>query len=97
MLSSLTDGQLASKILSASDSHGALLLPCTANSAEAKAAYRQIARRLHPDKCQNGCAQAREAFERASSAVLQLQQRLPLDGRCLSATVYNLQILLVRQ
>ena len=85
MLSSLTDDQLASKILSASDSHSALLLPSTANSVEAKAAYRRIARRLHPDKCQTGSAQVTEAFQRASSAVLQLQQRLPQNGRCLSA------------
>lgn len=67
----LSDDELARHILSASGPFETLLLPGAASLPEAKAAYKQIAKRLHPDKSAH--REAAEAFKAAGNALLQLE------------------------
>ncbi len=60
--------------LAADDAYGALGVDRGASQAACKKAYRRLALRLHPDKCQ--APNAEEAFKRVSAAYAALQ-----DGR----------------
>ena len=62
------------RALAADDAYGALGVERGASPAACKKAYRKLALRLHPDKCQ--APNAEEAFKRVSAAYAALQ-----DGR----------------
>ena len=62
------------RALAADDAYGALGVERGASPAACKKAYRKLALRLHPDKCQ--APHAEEAFKRVSAAYAALQ-----DGR----------------
>ena len=62
------------RVLAAADAYGALGVESGASRAACKKAYRRLALRLHPDKCQ--LSNAEEAFKRVSAAYAGLQ-----DGR----------------
>lgn len=63
--------QLAEMILSSDSPYAILKISRTASLAEAKAAFRQIALTLHPDK--TSLSSAAEAFTKASNALQQLK------------------------
>ena len=62
------------RVLAADDAYGALGVARGASRAACKKAYRRLALKLHPDKCQ--LSNAEEAFKRVSAAYAGLQ-----DGR----------------
>ena len=62
------------RVLAAADAYEALGVESGASQAQCKKAYRRLALRLHPDKCQS--SNAEEAFKRVSAAYAGLQ-----DGR----------------
>ena len=62
------------RVLAAADAYEALGVESGASQAQCKKAYRRLALRLHPDKCQ--LPNAEEAFKRVSAAYAGLQ-----DGR----------------
>ena len=62
------------RVLAAADAYEALGVESGASPAACKKAYRRLALRLHPDKCQ--LSNAEEAFKRVSAAYAALQ-----DGR----------------
>ena len=78
------------RVLAADDAYGALGVDRGASRAACKKAYRRLALRLHPDKCQS--SNAEEAFKRVSAAYAALQDgrnvRFGEDGAS-SETTYN--------
>ena len=78
------------RVLAAADAYEALGVDRGASQAACKKAYRRLALRLHPDKCQ--ARHAEEAFKRVSAAYAALQDgrnvRFGEDGASSEAT-YN--------
>jgi len=78
------------RVLAAADAHEALGVESGASPAACKKAYRRLALRLHPDKCQ--ARHAEEAFKRVSAAYAALRDgrnvRFGEDGASSDAT-YN--------
>ena len=72
---------LVRTVLAARGPRETLLLPLSASASEAKTAFRQLALRLHPDKCNS--LHAEEAFRKAHDALLQLQPHAEQTSRCI--------------
>lgn len=79
IITQFSENDLAKIILSTAEPHGALLVSKTASFEEAKAAFKQIALKLHPDKSTS--TQAVEAFKKARDALYQMESLLLKQAR----------------